>query len=136
MTAHRPVHDSCPTDEASSHDRHRNGVVLRLLPAHEARRAEVHASDETALKETDYLALALASRRAAGLPDEITEYEPWRAFSRAINREDPPLATPRTFGADRRSGFPYAQHPSAPAAEPVTGSEAPPAANPQGRPPT
>ena len=41
------------------------------------------SADQTT-SSRDYLALALASRRAADLPDEIENRDIWRDFSRAI----------------------------------------------------
>lgn len=38
------------------------------------------------IEDLTYLDLAIASRRAAGLPDEIDDPSIWREFARAITR--------------------------------------------------
>jgi hypothetical protein len=137
MTAYRQPNHSHPTYEGSNHDQRGDDPSLHLRPACGPSHADGNASEDGAAAESaHYLALALASRQAAGLPDEIAEHEPWRAFGRAISREDPMLATRRTSGVDRRSGFPAAQHPCVAAAATATGSEAVPTTFRQGRPPT
>lgn len=136
MTAYRRPYDSSPTDESCrSQEGECDGAPLRSLPTHDPLGTNGHADAEAASEGTHYLGLALASRRAAGLPDEIADYEPWRALSRAISRDDPLLGTPRTSGVDTRCGFHDVQRRSVAAAGPVAESGALPATSPQDHPP-
>lgn len=116
MTAQRQRRDPSPLDEADGQQGRSDDAPLRLVSGQDPVGADSRARDEASPLGRHHLELALASRRAAGLPDEIAEFEPWRAFGRAITRRDPPLGTPRTSAVGRRCGFHDAQRLSAAAA--------------------
>lgn len=136
MTAQRQPCDPNPLDEARGQQGRCDAAPLRLASGQDPVGVDARTRDEASPVGRHYLALALASRRAAGLPDEIAEFEPWRAFGRAISRRDPPLGTPRTSAADRRCGLRDAQRLSAAAAGLEAESGALPGTGRQGRPPT
>lgn len=82
----------CPTRSSQSH-----GTQCTRLPMAASSpsappqgmpcNADCEQSDVVfaSIPSVDYLALALASRRASGLPDEVTDARLWKRFVRALN---------------------------------------------------
>jgi hypothetical protein len=105
----RALRDLCPVAGTSfqSHQARDAPVgVLRLRQPN----CDVSLGGQIASSDTPYLALAFASRQAAGLPDEIADHEPWKVFARAISHGGPPLGPLRTSGVSKRCGLDVVPH--------------------------
>ena len=97
MTAYRRFDESPPANAALPEDL----LTCRLLPERpDCGDGDARIGARPPVETPSYLELALASRRAAGLPDEIEDCEAWRAFGRAISYGG--LPHPHTSGADTR----------------------------------
>lgn len=135
MTAYRRIDElpaeSHPIGAVHPRDlRHRQALPTRLSSSG----GDAHVVAPLSSETRRYLEMALASRRAAGLPAEIQECEAWKAFGRAINYAGSPPDTLRTSGAGTHSGVHDVHHPCEAEAVAAAVGEAPQAAYPRSRP--
>ena len=88
MTAYRRADEAPPADTARQRDLPTSRLVA-VSPGCGGGDARIAAGPQ--IETFSYLELALNSRRAAGLPDEIEDCEAWRGFGRAISWGVSPL---------------------------------------------
>jgi hypothetical protein len=135
VMADRALRDLCQDAGAVIHDDPTDDVPVHVVRAREPCRDDSPVGHR-APSSAPYLALALSSRRAAGLADEIADGEPWRVFGRAISQGGSPLVPPRTSGADKCSGLRVVPHLTVAPVVPAVTPEAPPTNEPQDHRPT
>ncbi len=130
MTAYRRFDESPPAGATPQQDLPARRLMLKR-PHSGSGEAQVAA--QPSVETPSYLELALASRRAAGLPDEIEDCDTWRAFGRAISHGGLSHETLRTSGAETRFGVHAVGRPSEAAAAAAAEDEVPRATDPRSR---